>query len=158
MNYQQLNDKFEWVLHEGQMDSGVTYVYVAKKPITRLVGSSDILYAGKTEQAMRVRYEQETKTKNSPRNTQQTNIRMTHILDKFGDKNYKCFFVKKLELKLSGTPMSAFLDKLKTWDKQFWLKLTDANVGGTLEVPIEKFLLVYYADEHLELPPLNNRM
>lgn len=140
------------------MDSDVTYVFVGRSAVPRMVGDSDILYIGKTEQAIKVRFEQETRTSNSPRNTQQTNIRLTHILGKIGVNNYQCFYVKELVMKLSGTKKTEFLEKIQTWDKQFFLKLKESNSGGSLEVPIEKYLLVTYTHEHLELPPLNNRM
>ena len=34
----------------------------------------------------------------------------------------------------------------------------DIDSDGQLELPVEKYLLVNYADQHLELPPLNNRV
>lgn len=140
------------------MDRDVTYVFVGKAEIPRLVGTSDILYVGKTEQPVKVRFDQETSTNNSPRNTQQTNIRMTHVLEAIGPENYRCYYSRGLEMEVSGVEQERFLDKLRTWDKQFYLKLTDKNFGEPLKVPVEKYLLVQYASEHLELPPLNNRL
>lgn len=140
------------------MDSGVTYIFLGSEEVPRLKGASDILYIGKTEQAIKVRFEQETRTKNSPKNTQQTNIRMTHILGQLGAESYRCLYVKKLTVTLSEAEQKAFLEKLRTWDKQFFLKLTNQRLGEILEIPVEKYLLVQYADEHLELPPLNNRL
>ena len=75
-----------------------------------------------------------------------------------GAESYRCLYVKKLSLTLSEVEQKAFLEKLWTWDKQFYLKLTDQNLDANLEIPVEKYLLVQYADEHLELPPLNNRL
>ena len=158
MNFSEFKKQFDWVPFDGQMDSGVTYVFVSDTEIPRMVGASDILYIGKTDQSIKVRFEQETRTKNSPRNTQQTNIRMTHILGKLGTDHYRCFYTKNLEMRLPDLEQEEFIEKLKVWDKQFFLKLTDAHAGGNMTVPIEKYLLVGYTHEHLELPPLNNRL
>ena len=158
MDFAKFQRQFDWVPYDGQMDSGVTYIFVSDNEIPRMEGASDILYIGKTEQAIRVRFEQETRTKNSLRNTQQTNIRMTHILGKLGADKYRCFYTNSLEMELPESKQAEFLEKLMVWDKQFFLKLTDDHVGGGLTVPIEKYLLVGYTHEHLELPPLNNRL
>ena len=158
MNFASLQRDFKWLSFDNQMDSDVTYVFVGQSKVPRMIGVSDILYIGKTEQAIKIRFEQETRASNSPKNTQQTNIRMTYILDKIGTNDYQCFYVRKLVMKMSGAKTTDFLEKIKTWDKQFFLKLMDSHSGGSLDVPIEKYLLVTYTHEHLELPPLNNRM
>lgn len=158
MNFADIRDRFEWVAFSGQMDSDVTYAFVLNRPVARLVGESDILYIGKTEQAIRVRYEQETKTKNSPRNTQQTNIRTSFVFAEIGLENVKCFYVKALTVDLSGIDCDTFLERLKTWDKKVFLALSERPRSPSLAVSMEKYLLVRYTSEHLEVPPLNNRM
>ena len=63
-----------------------------------------------------------------------------------------CFFTKDKSLPLSSEMAQGFAQERKTWDK------TAYNKAGDYSMPtIEKYLLVTYADEHLELPPLNNR-
>ena len=158
MNLATLRDQFDWVPFSGQMDSDVTYAFVLNRPVPRLIGESDILYVGKTEQAIRVRYEQETRTKNSPKNTQQTNIRTTFVFDKIGLENVECYYVKALTTVLSGGVCDKFLEGLRTWDKKSFLALSENPRSPGLEVSLEKYLLVQYASEHLEVPPLNNRM
>lgn len=158
MNFTDIQDRFEWVSYSGQMDSDVTYAFVMNRPVARLVGESDILYIGKTEQAIRVRYEQETRTKNSPRNTQQTNIRTSFVFEKLGLENVKCFYVKGLTVDLSGIDCDTFLEGLQTWDKKAFLALSERPVPPSLAVSLEKYLLVLYTSAHLEVPPLNNRM
>lgn len=158
MNFSDIRNRFEWVSYSGQTDCYVTYAYVLNRPVARLVGESDILYFGKTEQAIRDRCKQETRTKNSPRNTQQTNIRTTFVLGEIGLKHVKCFYVRELRETLSGTDCERFLEGLRTWDKKAFLALSDERRSPDLNVSLEKYLLVTYASEHLELPPLNNRM
>ena len=158
MNFAGIQDRFKWVPYSGQMDSGVTYAFVLNRPVARLIGESDILYIGKTEQGIRVRYEQETRTKNSPGNTQQTNIRTSFVFDKIGLANVKCFYVKALTADLSGIDCDSFLEGLRTWDKKAFLALSERPRTPSLTVSLEKYLLVRYTAEHLEVPPLNNRM
>ena len=158
MNFTTLRDQFDWVPFSGQMDSGVTYAFVLNRTVERLIGKSDILYIGKTEQAIRVRYEQETRTKNSPRNTQQTNIRTTFVFSKIGLENVECYYVKALTTVLSGRFCDEFLEGLRTWDKKSFLAVSEHPRSPGLEVSLEKYLLVRYVSEHLEVPPLNNRM
>ena len=50
MNFSGIQNRFEGEMYSGQMDSDVTYAFVLNKPVPRLVGESDILYIGKTEQ------------------------------------------------------------------------------------------------------------
>ncbi len=153
-----LLQRFDWHEYMGQMDSNVTYFFRAPSSISRLRGESDIFYIGKTEQGIRVRYEQETKTINSPKNTQQTNIRTTYIYQQLGISKPKCYYTKNLDMVLSGDECSMFLEKLRTWDKKFFLGLQINPDHNQVVVPVEKFLLVSYANEHLEVPPLNNRV
>lgn len=157
MNFNTIN-RFAWIFYDGQRDNDVTYIFVASTPIPRLAGASDILYIGKTEQPISKRFKQETSTKNSPKNTQQTNIRMTHIFSKIGLSGCKLFYIPELYFKLYGREIDEFIEKLKIWDKQFYLKHLKGQEGATIIVPAEKYLLANYADEHLEVPPLNNRM
>jgi hypothetical protein len=158
MNFATLRDQFDWVPFSGQMDSDVTYAFVLNRAVARLIGESDILYIGKTEQAIRARYEQETRTKNSPKNTQQTNIRTTFVFDKIGLENVACYYIKALTTVLSGGVCDEFLERLRTWDKKSFLALSERPRSPGLGVSLEKYLLVQYASEHLEVPPLNNRM
>lgn len=158
MNFADAQKQFEWVRYSGQMDSNVTYALVLDKPVARLDGESDILYIGRTEQSIRARYEQETKTKNSPKNTQQTNIRTSFLLNKLGLSRVQCFYVKALTTDLSGVECETFLERLRTWDKKAFLDLIEQPRLPSLKVSLEKYLLVSYAALHLEVPPLNNRM
>jgi hypothetical protein len=158
MNFESIKNLFKWAEYKGQEDKNVTYIFVANKKIERLRGSSNILYIGRTKQSIAVRYRQETSTHNSERNTQNTNIRMTHIFEKLGLRNCKCYFVKSLNWKLSGNKKEDFLIKLETWDKRFFLQIKDSGKKGEIEIPIEKYLLVRYADDHCELSPMNNRL
>lgn len=157
VRFRDLSTEFPWVRYAGQMDSDVTYAYVYNQPVSRLRGESDILYIGKTEQAIRVRFEQETRTRNSPGNTQQTNIRTTFILEKLGLANVSLHYVRSLSITLDEANGSAFLQALRTWDKRSYMALAEA-AARTPEVSLEKYLLVRYASDHLEVPPLNNRM
>jgi hypothetical protein len=47
---------------------------------------------------------------------------------------------------------------LRTWDKKGFLSLSERPNADQIEPSLEKYLLVCYAVEHLEVPPLNNRM
>lgn len=153
MNFQTIQNKFNWLHYQGQRDENVTYIFVSRKPVCRLKGYSDILYIGKTEKPIATRYEQETNTNNTPWNTQSTNIRMTHVFKEYGSENYCCYFVNDLNHPgLTPDERRNFLTKLKTWDKNFYLKIN----GDDTQIPIEKYLLVCYAAEHLEIPPMNN--
>ena len=125
-------------------------------PIRCLKGDSDILYIGKTKQAIRSRFAQETRTNNTEGNTQLTNIRMTHVFSQLGLDNTKCFYVNKPDQMLSGDEKRDFVERLRTWDKGFYQKTAKGNPTEQTTVPFEKYLLVMYADEHLEVPPMNN--
>lgn len=96
--------------------------------------------------------------KTHQKNTQQTNIRMTHIFSRIGLSECKCFYVTDLDIVLDSTRAEEFIEKLKTWDKQYYLRNVQEQGVETITIPVEKYLLVNYASEHLELPPLNNRM
>ncbi len=159
MNFKSIHRHFSWVRYEGQEDKNVTYVFVFKKPNGRLRGCSDILYIGKTKQPIKKRYKQETRTNNTSGNTQQTNIRMTHVFSKIGlDNNIKCYYVRKLDHTIAGNEKGNFLTQCKTWDKKFYIGLNKRGIEQKLKIPLEKFLIVSYASEHLEAPPMNNRM
>jgi hypothetical protein len=158
MNFETIKDKNNWNEFANQLDKNVTYVFVFNKAVARLSGASNILYIGKTEQTIAKRYEQETNTNNTLRNTQQTNIRMTYVFQQGGLQNVKCFYTKTLNLRLSGETKTKFLRECSTWDKKFCLQLEEKQNGSSLEVPLEKYLLVCCASEHLEVPPMNNRM
>ena len=155
MNREELLAQFDWIEYDGQMDSDVTYFFAAQEPVGRLRGRSDILYIGMTERAIRVRYEEETRTVNSPKNRQNTSIRTTHVYRALCLDSPTCYYTKTLNVELNGTEKARFLNKLMNWDKRFFLKQDEL---ATLLVPLEKYLLVQYADEHLEVPPLNNSM
>jgi len=158
MNLETIKKELDWIEYTGQSDRNVTYVFVFNRSVGRLSGVSDILYIGKTEQPIGKRYEQETKTNNTLKNTQQTNIRMTHVFQQLGIANVKCHFTRTLNHTLSGNDLGKFLSECRTWDKKFCLQLEAKCDGQSLEVPLEKYLLVRYAGEHLEVPPMNNRM
>lgn len=83
---------------------------------------------------------------------------MTHIFSRIGLSECKCFYVTDLDIVLDSTRAEEFIEKLKTWDKQYYLKNVQEQGVETITIPVEKYLLVNYASEHLELPPLNNRM
>lgn len=67
----------------------------------------------------------------------------------------KTFVVTDLTATLSDNERSAFMEGLRTWDKKAFLVLSEKP--GT-DPSLEKYLLVRYAMEHLEVPPLNSRM
>ena len=156
MNFRDLQTESDWIPFSEQMDRNVTYVWVKNSSIRRLSGESDILYIGKTEQAVRSRFVQETRTNNTPNNSQLTNIRMTHVFRKIGLENSECFFIRKLDKNLAEDEKRDFLERLRTWDKGFYLKIAKANPTQQITIPFEKYLLVMYADDHLEVPPMNN--
>jgi len=158
MNFETIRKEHDWIEFLNQTDRNVTYLFVFNKTIDRLYGTSDILYIGKTEQSISRRYEQETRTNNTSGNTQQTNIRMTHVFQQLGISNVKCYYTRTLNHNLSGNDGTRFLSECRTWDKKFCLKLERKHNDQILEVPLEKYLLVRYAGEHLEVPPMNNRM
>ncbi|MGH8400006.1 MAG: hypothetical protein ACRESU_02790 [Gammaproteobacteria bacterium] len=158
MNFASASTRFEWVKYSSQMDSDVTYVYVLNRLVPRLRGESDILYIGKTSQAIRVRFEQETRTRNSPGNTQQTNIRTTHILGALGLENVQLYYVRALEVELSDAELSKYMNGLETWDKKSFISASALLQAKQRKPSLEKVLLVSYAADHLEVPPLNNRM
>lgn len=154
MNFEDIDLPVDWVPYAGQSDRNVTYVFMASTPISRLRSESNILYIGKTVSPIRVRYRQETETNNTGRNTQNTNIRTTYVFRQIRPLGIiaTCHFVRDERIRLPHDEAQAFAEKLKTWDKQTYVKS-----GDHATPTIEKFLLVTYAEEHLELPPLNNR-
>ena len=154
MNFRDIEHWAKWVRFSGQHDRGVTYVYVASQPFARLRGESDIIYIGETNNSIRTRYSQETETGNTGWNTQNTNIRTTHVFRELRQSGaaVACYFVKGQKVRLHPEFSETFARKLQTWDKRTFVQMQDYS-----RVHLEKFLLVTYADEHLELPPLNNR-
>ncbi|MCZ6804722.1 MAG: hypothetical protein O7D86_12525 [Proteobacteria bacterium] len=153
-----LFSQFDWIEYSGQMESDVTYFFRSPKLIRRLRGESDILYIGRTENAIRVRYKQETRTNNLPKNTQHTNIRTTYVYRRLGMKKPECFYTKSLNVELPADELRQFTEKVMTWDKKFYLMNLDAGMIETKPFSMEKYLMVNYADEHLEVPPLNQKI
>ena len=156
MNFRDLQARFHWTPYEGQTDSKITYVYVRKSPIRRLAGDSDILYIGTTDRAIRERFSAQTSTNNTEGSTQNTNIRLNHVFKNLGLENFNCFFIRQSYENLAENEKSDFMERLRTWDKKFYRSITQGN--PTKPIPFEKYLLVTYADEHLEVPPMNNSM
>ena len=154
MNFRSLQKQFKWKPLNGQKDKYVTYIIVSKKAVWRLVGTSDILYIGQTKQSISKRYNQEINTYNTVNKTQNTNIRMTHILTQLNLDNITCYFIKDLEFTLQDKEKKSFVKNLRTWDNAYFIK--NFSDEPPKKVNIEKFLLVNYAAKHLELPPLNN--
>ena len=158
MNFSDIDKDFDWIKYSGQQDRGVTYVFVAEKPTSRLRGNSDILYIGKTGNSIQTRYRQETQTRNTPGNTQMTNIRLTHVFRQLIHLGIgvTCYFTKGQTVNppLSPRRAEAFAQMLMTWDKRSYIASSPSEFANP---SIEKYLLVNYAEEHLELPPLNNR-
>ena len=154
MNFEDIAKWAQWVKYSGQPDKAVTYVYIASQPVTRLRGESDILYIGETDNAISTRYQQETETNNTGKNTQNTNIRTTHVFHQIRQAGISvtCYFMKHKHTNLCSENASSFARELQTWDKQTYIKMRDYS-----NPTIEKYLLVTYSDDHLELPPLNNR-
>lgn len=132
-----------WKDFSGQDDEGVTYIYVSRRPVSRLKGSSDILYVGQTTGSISRRIQAQTTT--SPRRGGgDTNSRLSYILSQLG--GWRCFYV------------DGYLWPMSPADRQRFNRVrnvfTSQKKGARLT--FEKYLLVLYADEHLELPPLNN--
>ena len=117
---------------------------VAKNPISRLDGESDILYVGFTSGSIKSRYEQETTT--GPSKTGgSTNSRLTYILGQLNGWQY--YYMNGKQQSLTPEERREFNDIKSNWTKQKkYSRLT-----------VEKYILVRYADKHLELPPLNQR-
>ena len=161
MNFKDLKSLCNWISYQGQMDSNVTYVYVKDLPFRRLQGESDILYIrktkrGKTNQNIRSRYKGGTRTNNTEGNDQNTNIRLTHVFGKLGLENCRCFYAQNLDMTLSDANRGDFLERLRTWDKRAYLEIARGIPNQETAIPLEKYLLVMYANDHLELPPMNN--
>lgn len=154
MIFNELKKRINFVEFSGQKDSDVTYCFVYNNMIPRLISSSDIIYIGKTEQPIKKRYYQETNTQFSEKNLQKTNIRTTYVYEKLGLNNVKCFFTTALTIELSDEELKTFLEQLKAFDIQYRSYILSKN---TNKVDLEKYLLVSYSSDHLELPPLNNK-
>lgn len=137
------------------MTTNVTYLIVLNRAVMRLQDQSDILYIGETRQPISKRYQQETSTNNTNKNTQATNIRLTHILAKLDKINVALYFTNTMTQNIAQTDL--VYTELQSWDKNYYYK---NNISGQnpATISLEKYLLVSYAVDHLEVPPLNNRM
>ncbi len=143
----------------GQENRGVTYMYVSKPAIPRVRGQSPILYVGKTEQSIARRIQDETRSNNTPGNTQNTNIRLSAVFAEVARSGHsiETYFTKGLAFTPSTADRDAMLAILQVWDKRAWVELT-RNGSPAAGLSIEKFVLCHYAAAHLELPPMNNSM
>ena len=148
----------KWEEFTGQQVREATYMYVASdKSIRRLKGESNILYIGST-QSLNRRHKDETKDRIVQPNTQSTNTRLSYLLprlttDKDIDLEHKLYFTKVRVKRLAPNEKYDFANLLRVWVKS-------AHTKGTIDLntpPLETYLLVRYAADHLELPPLNNR-
>jgi hypothetical protein len=153
MDYQGIQNQYQWVEYRGQDTRDVTYIFVLNQRVPRLKGQSDILYIGETQQPIARRYAQETDCTNTPGNTQQTNIRLTHVFRQLNLANVTCYFTTEMHLQIQYN--DPFLRQLEIWDKKYFLGVTQNN---PVVISLEKYLIVRYAVDHLEVPPLNNRM
>ena len=152
-------NQFQWIKFSGQTERNVTYFYAVSPPARRLRGDSSVLYIGRTENQINIRYKQETETNNTPGNSQATNIRTTHVIRSLRahEDEVALFFTTGIKVKSLKHQVQAYGQLLQEWNKSHYLKEFKLNLDGTLDVEIEKFLLVHYTKEHLEVPPLNNR-
>lgn len=151
--------RFRWERFSGQSTRDVTYFYAVTPEVARLRGKSSVLYIGQTENGIDVRYRQETATRNTPGNSQATNIRTTHVIStlRVGGAEIELFFTAGLSMDLAGVDARSYGELLETWNKNHFLKEFEPRPDGSIDVQIEKFLLAHYAAQHLEVPPLNNR-
>ena len=157
MNFYDIKERIQWTPFDGQGDSKVTYVFVAPNPRERLNGKSDILYIGRTSSPIKDRHKAQTSTRPTPKSTQSTNVRMTHVLKRLNDMGieHAIYFCPIECWKLPKGEVDSFSCLLELWSKRAHVRHRKA---GALEYPtLETYLLVKYANEHLELPPLNNR-
>ena len=151
-DFKSIQAQFKLVQFASQDTPNATYVFVLNRSIPRLSRSSDILHVGETDDPIASRYQQETSTNNTKGNTQATNIRLTHVFGKLGlSTNATCHFTTQRTVQL--TPNDPFLQDLMIWAKTNWRIVAH---GSTPVVSLEKYLLVKYAVDHWELPPLNN--
>ncbi len=158
MNFNTIRKEYNWIEYSDQKDKNVTYVFVLNEMVGRLFGDSDILYIGKTKMPICKRYNEEINSNNTPGNTQGTNIRTTHIFKQLNLQKVKCYYTNTFIDRLSGFKMKRFLKDCQTWDKKCFLQFNENQQNQSLDVPLEKYLLIRYASEHLEVPPMNNRM
>ena len=105
----------------------MTYVFVASRPIPRLRGESDILYIGETDNRINTRYRQEAETNNTGKNTQNTNIRTTHVFRQIYQAGISvtCYFMKHKVVRLQPETTKSFAPKLQTWDKRTYMEIRD---------------------------------
>jgi len=154
MDFQAIHNQYQWVQYTGQSIANVTYVYVLNRHVPRLFGKSDILYIGKTRQAMSRRFKQETTVNNTLGNTQHTNIRLTHLFGHLNLANVNCYFTTQTDCPLQNA--DPFLQHLQVWDKRCYRHCVTS--GNPVSISLEKRLLVTYAVDHGEVAPLNNRI
>lgn len=133
-------------------------MWVTNRPVARLRGQSPILYVGETERSIEERVRKETCSNNTAGNTQDTNIRLSAIIDelKRSGHSVEVYFTDGLKFEACPADREEMLAILNVWDKRAWKAMT-GNVSSA-EVSIEKFVLCHYAATHLELPPMNNSM
>ena len=141
MNFEDID--VEWREFSDQEDEGVTYVYVSGHPVLRLRGTSDILYIGQTTGRISQRVQQQTTTP-PQEGGGGTNSRLTYVFNEL--RGWRCFYVDG-----QRWPMSPA-------DRREFNRLMDIFTarGRGARLTFEKYLLVLYFEEHLELPPLNN--
>jgi len=150
--------RFQWHRYTEQDDASVTYIYTVAPPVSRLNGRSSVLYIGKTEQPISKRFAQETRTNNTPGNSQATNIRTSHISQLLLDRGDKIslYYTRSLSFDLLGREAEEFGRNLQTWNKSHFQRFFKPDSRGKVTVSIEKYLLVEYAKNYWEVPPLNN--
>ncbi|MEI8139899.1 MAG: hypothetical protein WCI03_08535 [bacterium] len=154
MDFKTIQNQRQWAQYDGQSIANVTYVYVLNRQVSRLFGSSDILYIGKTLQTMSRRFRQETTVNNTLGNTQHTNIRLTHLFGHLNLANVICYFTAQTDCPFQNA--DPILQHLQVWDKRCYRRCVTS--GNPVVISLEKRLLVTYAVDHGEVPPLNNRM
>jgi hypothetical protein len=152
-------DLFRWQAFAGQSIRDVTCFYAITPPAGRLRGRSSVLYIGQTTNAIDARYRQETETNNTLGNTQATNIRTSHVFRAIrarGDR-IELYFTEGISFRLPKERVDQYGQLLEIWNKNHYVKHFKPNPDGSLDLEIERFLLSHCADEHLEVPPPNNR-
>ena len=159
MNFEDISSAYEWEFLSGQDYNNVTYVVVASKHIPRLWGESNILYVGFTKGAIRNRYKQQTTTRPRPRSSQNTNTRNTHVLKRLEGMGitHCVYFVQESLVTLEHGKRAEFDSLLESWVISVYNADKDRGYEANPPPSLERYLLVKYANEHLELPPLNNR-
>jgi len=151
-------NRFRWQRFSGQNSHFVTYIYLVKPSVCRLRGESSVLYVGKTKDSIAERYKKETQTRNTPGNSQATNLRLSHLIPLLrgrGDE-IELYFTDGLSFPLPPAEAADFGKMLETWNKSHFRSKFKQDVNSIFQVEIETFLLIHYAAAHWEVPPLNN--